>query len=302
MDKQRLLLLVALLVLGFGGIVGLVLWRSQAEQTRRIDKMYSDMAQLNAQKDSLTKNLAEATNTISEVYTQVSMIAGEVAISNTLEKIDNRDYKVQIASKLQKIASMVDGYKAQMRSAETQINFLKQQNARMAEQMKVLEETVARLKDITLKQQKRIEELIAELELTRAERERYKRQALETARALFTTTERLNTAYYIVGTIDELKNKGIIEKKGNVLFLGGAWQPVPGLGDSVQLTSQFTQINIERDNKLPLPFGSVKFISAHNDRFTKLGVGEKGVSPYSLQITNPQKFWAQSKYLIIAEW
>jgi enamine deaminase RidA (YjgF/YER057c/UK114 family) len=300
--KQRLLIFALLLALGIAGIAAIALWRVQADQTRRLDTMYKEISSFNAQKDSLTRNLAEATNVISDVYAQVSMISGEVAVSNTLEKIDNRDYKVQIASKLQRISAMVDGYKAQMQNAEQQIAFLKQQNAAMAGQMKVLEETVARLKDITLKQQMRIEELIKELELTREEREKYKQQAIQTARALFETQERLNTGFYIAGTVEELKSKGIIEKRGSVLFLGGAWQPVSNLADSAHLTEQFKKINVERAGSIPIPFSSYKFLSPHNERLAKVVVGEKGVSPFALKISNPQKFWGQSKYLIIAEW
>lgn len=302
MDKQRILLLVILLLVVIGGITGISLWKVQKDQTQKINTLYNDINVFNAQKDTLTKNLAEATNFISDVYVKVTNIAGEVAVSNSLEKIDNLDYKAQIASKLQDISAMVDSYKAQMQTAEEQIAQMKKQNAALAGQVKVLEETIVRLKDITIKQQERINLLVEELEMTKAEREKYKTQAIEAARALFETKERLNTGYYIVGTIDELKAKGVIEKKGNVLFLGGAWQPVPGIGDSLNLTQLFTKINIEKDKTVPLPFQSYKLVSPHNSNLTKLQAGEVGGSAYKLQIAKPDQFWSQSKFLIIAEW
>jgi archaellum component FlaC len=302
MDRQRILLFAALAFCALSGVVGVALWRTQADQTQRINTLYKEISTFNMQKDSLTRTLAEATGFISDVYQQVSAISGEVAVSNTIENIDKMDYKAQIATKLQRISSTVNNYKAQMQSAEEQLQRMKQQNAALASQVAVLEQTVGRLKTITEQQQQKIQDLLAELEMTRAEREKYKRQAVEAMRSLFETKEKLNTAYYIAGTVDELQKKGIIEKKGTLLFLGGAWQPVANLADSAQLTSQFKQVNIERDTKLNIPFQSYKIISAHNPRFTSVAAGEANVSPYVLRINRPEKFWAQSKYLIVVEW
>lgn len=285
------------------------LWKVQSEQAKKLDESNKQLLAFTAQKDSLTRSLGDATKFISDVYVQVSNISGEVAVSNTLEKIDNLNYKAQIASKLQTISSMVDGYKSQMNNAEHKIALLKQQNIALAGQMNVLEETVIKLKDIVQTQQQRIEELTKELETTRAERERYKAEAMKKAQQLVAkekeleiTTEELNTAYVIVGTIDELSEKGIIEKKGKVLFVGGSWQPVATLSDSSALLSHFKKINITKDLAIPLPFQSYKLISSHNSTYLQQVVGEKGVSPFALKISKPEKFWAQSKFLIIAEY
>jgi predicted nucleic acid-binding Zn-ribbon protein len=294
----------------------IALWKVQSDQARKLDTMNKELVAFSAQKDSLTRNLNEATKFMSDVYVQVSNISGEVAVSRSVENIDNFDYKAQIASKLQTISSMVDGYRNQMQSAELRIAALKRQNIAFAGQIKTLEESVAQMKHVIETQQAQIGKLSDELELTKAERDQYKREALEKARQLVAkneqlvakteqlavTTEQLNTAYYIVGTVDDLSAKGIIEKKGKVLFLGGAWQPVAGLADSANLVSMFKKVNIQKDMSIPLPFQSYKVISAHNPSYIELKVGELGVSPFALKITKPDKFWAQSKFLIVVEW
>lgn len=292
------------------------LWRVRNEQAKKLDEANKQLIEFNAQKDSLTRNLADATKFISDVYVEVSNISGKVAVSNTLEKIDNSNYKAQIAEQLQVIGGMVDDYKSQMQGAEQKIALLKQQNVAYAGQMRVLEETVAQLKGVVKTQQERIIALTDELETTKAERDQYKREALSKAKSLIAkeeelkvtteelteTTSKLNTAYYIAGTVDELSSKGIIEKKGKVLFLGGAWQPVANLSDSSSLLANFKKINIEKEKILLLPFQSYKFISAHNPNFVEMGVGEVGVSPFVLKVNKPDKFWSQSKFLIIVEW
>jgi len=306
---RKILLFVFFLIAAVSAGTSAMLWRVKADQAQKLEVMNREMMAFNQQKDSLTRSLTDATKFISDVYVQVSNISGEVAVSNSLEKIDNLNYKAQIASKLEKIGSMVDGYRTQMNSAEQQIAALKRQNAAFAGQLRVLEETVVRLKDIIQTQQTQIASLNEELELTKAERDRFKREAIEKAKALVAkqeelkeTTEQLNTAYYITGTVDELKAKGIIEKKGSVLIFGGAWQPVAGLGDSTNLVAEFKKINITKETSIPLPYQSYKIVSAHNPALTELKPGEVGVTPYSLKIAKPEKFWAQSKFLIVVEW
>jgi nitrogen fixation-related uncharacterized protein len=320
---RKVLLLVFFAIAAIATGVAISLWRVKSEQAQKLDAINKEILLFNAQKDSLTRDLNDATKFISDVYVQVSAISGEVAISNSMEKIDNLDYKAQIASKLQKINTLVDGYRGQMQSAEQRIALLKRQNMAFAEQIKALEETVVRLKDIIQSQQAHIAKLNDDLELTKAERDRYKREALQTAQALIErnqallatkqklsetstqlseTTLRLNTAYYITGTVNDLSAKGIIEKKGGVLFLGGSWQPVQGLADSVNLVAQFNKIDITQTSSIPLPFQSYKIVSAHNPNLTKIEVGEVGVSPFQLRISKPDKFWAQSKFLIVVEW
>lgn len=313
---RRTLLLIFFAVAAIAVGTSVSLWRVQSDQARKLDAMNKELVAFNAEKDSLTRNLNEATKFMSDVYVQVSNISGEVAVSRSIENIDNFDYKAQIASKLQTISSMVDGYKNQMQSAELRLAALKRQNVAFAGQIKTLEESVTQMKKVIETQQGQISKLSDELELTKAERDRYKREALEKARQLVEkntqlvekteeltkTTEQLNTAYYIVGTVEELRSKGIIEKKGNVLFLGGAWQPVAGLADSANLVGLFKKVNIQKDMSIPLPFQSYKVISAHNPSYIEQKVGDVGVSPFALKITKPEKFWAQSKFLIVVEW
>jgi hypothetical protein len=307
MRKFLLLAFFALAAVASG--TAITLWKVKTDQSRKIEQMNRDLIAFNAQKDSITHSLNDATKFIGDVYVQVSSISGDVAVSNSIEKIDNLDYKAQIASRLQRVSTMVDGYKAQMKGAEDRLTLLKRQNGLYASQVKTLEETVGRLRTIIETQQEQIEKLTDELVMTRAERDRYRREALAKAKALVAKNEqlveavdKLNSAYYIVGTLDELSAKGIIEKRGKVLFVGGAWQPVAGLADSAGLVAQFKKIDIERELELPIPFQSYKLVSAHNPSYVALKSGEPGVTPYALKISRPDRFWAQSKFLIIVEW
>jgi hypothetical protein len=95
-------------------------------------------------------------------------------------------------------------------------------------------------------------------------------------------TTALNTAYYIVGTSKELKDEGIL-KGGKV---------VPNFDKS-----KFTRVDIRNTKEIPLDMKKVKLLSNHPTTAYKLNSDGKMIK--SLQVTDNQAFWSNSKYLIL---
>jgi chromosome segregation ATPase len=105
----------------------------------------------------------------------------------------------------------------------------------------------------------------------------------------------MNTAYYVAGTVDELKSKNIIIKAGGFLgFLGRVNVLSPGLTKSslekidIRETTTFT---LKADIK------KVQLITHHPSGSYEM----KTVDPetVSLMITDAAKFWEGSRYLVI---
>jgi uncharacterized coiled-coil DUF342 family protein len=284
-------------------VIGSLL-KARSDQAKRLEVQGRELVQFSAEKDSISQQLGEATQSITSVYNQVSNIAGAVAVTRTLENIDNLNYKSQVASKLAAISDVVTGYKEQMKATESRINTLKQRNSGYAQKLTVLEQTVTQLKTTIEQQEKRIIELTSELEITRAERDKYKAEALAKAKKLLereeqlaTTQEELSTAYYIIGKTDELSKAGYIEKKGSVLIFGGTWKT----SDSLQVDSKFTKIDTRSTTEIPMTAKNYRVISTHDAKLLRPQPNEAQSSPFTLKITRPERFWAQSKVLIIAE-
>ncbi|TAE28206.1 MAG: hypothetical protein EAZ92_08475 [Candidatus Kapaibacterium sp.] len=280
------------------------LFRARSDQAKKLEVQGRELVAFSAEKDSITQVLADATQSINNVYNQVSNVAGAVAISRTLENIDNVNYKSEVASKLVGISDMVNSYKNQMKTAESRVISLKQRNAGFAQKLVVLEETVKKLQETIAQQEIRITQLSDELNITRAERDRYRADALAKAKSLLAkekeleaTTEELNTAFFIIGKTDDLAKQGYIEKKGSVLIFGGAWKP----SDSLKVDSNFQQINITKTLELPMKSKFYRLVSAHDQRLLAPQPNASEVLPYMLKISKPEKFWAQSKILIITE-
>ena len=104
-------------------------------------------------------------------------------------------------------------------------------------------------------------------------------------------TEKLNLAYYVIGTGKELKQKGITEKEGGFV----------GLGKVTELKKDFnkeyfTKIDVSQTTVIPIGAKKIKILSTHPSSSYKL-VGQKPVE--KLEIINADDFWSVSKYLVI---
>lgn len=100
-----------------------------------------------------------------------------------------------------------------------------------------------------------------------------------------------NTVYYAMGTTKELKNKGVIIKKGGVLGIGGT----EALKSNTN-TSYFTSADMYSLHTIQLFSKLDKIITSHPSGSYTVS-GDKKVD--SLVITNPKLFWSESKYLVI---
>ena len=94
----------------------------------------------------------------------------------------------------------------------------------------------------------------------------------------------LNAAWYVFGTKAELKEQKILED-GDVLR-----------NDSFN-QDYFTKIDIRYDKEIKLYSKSAKLLTNHPSGSYKQTKDNKG--QFVLQITDPEKFWTASKYLVI---
>jgi hypothetical protein len=105
----------------------------------------------------------------------------------------------------------------------------------------------------------------------------------------------LHAAYYIVGKSKELQEAKLIDKQGGLL----------GIGKTAKLSSnfdksKFTCIDYNLTKNISINSNSIKIITSHPSDSYTLNKDMKGDElTTNLVITNPEKFWSVSKYLVI---
>lgn len=94
----------------------------------------------------------------------------------------------------------------------------------------------------------------------------------------------MNTAWFVYGTKSELKEQGIL-KSGDVLKHGDFNK------------DYFTKVDIRQIKHIKTYSKNVRMLTSHPSDSYKLEKDSKGL--YELQITNVQKFWSVSRYLVM---
>jgi DNA repair exonuclease SbcCD ATPase subunit len=104
--------------------------------------------------------------------------------------------------------------------------------------------------------------------------------------------KQINTAYYIIGSYKDLKEKGVISAEGGFL----------GIGKEKILkhdfnTDTFIKIDITKVKEFVLNYKDVKIITNHPSNSYMME--KNGDLIESLKVKDPTSFWGTSKYLVI---
>ncbi len=114
--------------------------------------------------------------------------------------------------------------------------------------------------------------------------------------ALETKTNTINSAHFIAGSEDELRDKAIIEKTGGFLGILGRVNTLNPELDKNQL--QMINIMDKTSFSLNAEKKQIELITNHHPSSYELNVSSAGTS--LLTITDPAEFWKNSKYLVIS--
>ncbi|MDQ3192247.1 MAG: hypothetical protein M3Q58_11705 [Bacteroidota bacterium] len=104
-------------------------------------------------------------------------------------------------------------------------------------------------------------------------------------------TDRINAAFYAIGTSKELREKGVITKEGGFIGIGKATKLMDDFNKNY-----FTSINITETPSLQLFSKNAKLLTNHPK--SSYEITAEGATEV-LIISKPVEFWSVSKYLVI---
>jgi hypothetical protein len=114
-----------------------------------------------------------------------------------------------------------------------------------------------------------------------------------------TLTSEKNTAYYVIGTRDELIKSGVLVEEGHKRLLVVGSRSVAAARDLDP--SKFTRIDRLHDRTINFPAGEYMILSRQNPAFASPFAGSDGRISGGLRIDQPEKFWEASRFLIIVK-
>ena len=252
------------------------------EFVRAFNDIQSNLDSIKLKENIISQN----TNGGTEVQTSArEQITGDInAIYLMLQK--NRDMVASLRAKLKKSESGLAGANIKIAELEKMID-----NLTMSIETKDAE--ISQLKDQLGKLNIKVQDLGNQVTNLNTNVENLSAENKAKQQAIEEKTAALNTAYYVVGTTKELKEKKIIDKSGGFIGIGRS-KTVTEDFDKTYFTkadiTNLTEISIFKKKAVLLtnhPAGSYKFEGADKKTVDKL------------VILDYTEFWSRSKYLVI---
>jgi len=263
---------------------GLAACGTSAETERKL----AELEQVNIQKDSLMQEVAISSRLISDINVE-------------LEKVKVRNNRLQVSSESPMTAS-TDTLMARLKYVVARVSEVEGALSASRQRVKNLtnlsdslrtafDSTVSNLQAVIATQKNTIDFLTDRVNTLTQEN--------------VALRDSLATGYYIVGTRDELKKKGILTEQGGGRVLFVLWRTGKTLQPARNLDPrEFQAIDTRVVTQIPLPSASGEYRVASLQDLSYVAEQRehnKYVATPVLTITSPADFWRTSKFLIIIQ-
>jgi archaellum component FlaC len=218
----------------------------------------------------------------------------QVISKNTLQSQElKNDVREQIDQDIQTINELMDKNKKTINYLSKK---LKESNLKIAEFEKMLAQTTQQIEErdaeiVQLKE--KLTELNFSIETLNAKVDTLTEDNIELTHKVTKQTEVINSAWYAFGTKKELLENGIIDKTGGFLGIGKTTRMKADFDNSY-----FKKIDIMEVKSIDLFAKKAKLITTHPSDSYKLITADNGTVE-KIEISDPNKFWSASKYLVI---
>lgn len=272
--------------------IGMISCETKKEQETVSISTADSLNEVIAQKENELNDMVSTLNEIQDGFRKINEAQGRITIERRQGEQNRREAILQdmqaIQQTMQLNNQLINNLRQQLRestSSNTKLKAtLEETIASMTAQMEELQNQVTDLrkqlaeKDIVINEQaSQIGELKTNVnDLTNENDSR--------ARTISKQDKDLHTAYYVFGTKKELKNENIL-RDGDVLQQGNFNK------------DYFTKIDIRVDKVIKLYSKSATLKTTHP--VGSYSLEKDGNGQYVLRITDAEKFWSVSKYLVI---
>jgi flagellar biosynthesis chaperone FliJ len=246
------------------------------------DRIESNLKKIGQYENMIKGNMTDAESNSSlgpeeRIQNEISMIEQLVNENNNLIASLNG----QIADKDSRLAN----YSKEVKSLQVRIGEYKTNVETLIAEKEALQKNL----DETTLAKNNLQGEVSSLDTEVAQ----KSNVIEEQNARLLDKERqLHTAYYTVGTYKFLRDKNIVEKEGGFLGLNREKTLANGLDNG-----KFQEIDTRNVNEIPVDAKRCEIITGQDPATYSMVYDNDKVS--KIKITDPDKFWGKSKYLVV---
>ncbi len=277
-----------------------------------LEKTLVQVQQISAEKDSLLKDVMQTSQFIADVNTQLATVksrnAGKPTVGKPGEMENNltpAQQREAIKLKVKELTDRLNESESRLSASRKRVADLAGNNTAMTKQLAAFDSTITAFKSIIENQKseiatlnEQVAALTGENTALKADKTQLTAEKTQLTEEKSSLTNERNTVYYVIGTEDELFKKKIITKSGGVIGLGKTALPNSDLNPA-----DFTSIDRTKVTEIAFPRADkpYKIVSRQDVSALEVQPDKGGRIKGGIRITNADKFWAGSKFLILME-
>jgi uncharacterized coiled-coil DUF342 family protein len=278
--------------------------KQQLATVAKVDSLRVDS--LSTVRKELLEEVMTSTQFVNQINTELAKaraIAAKPApqLESTAEMSQVNDQRKAIVARITHLVARLDSVQNRLASTRKRAQELGQKDSALVAQVAEYEKSIADLQASAERQRTQFQATIDSQTVRIASLSKAVDTLNVVRTALTDTVHNLvsekNTAYYIVGTKDELIKKGILAQEGGKRFLlVGSRNIAPARELD---PSAFTKIDRLANRTITLPEGEYKILSRQNPAYVTPQAQKDGKIAGGLTIDQPERFWENSRFLII---
>ncbi len=278
-------------------------WGCNQEKVQELEEENQRLNEAVSRQDSVLNDFLQSFNNIEDNLALIREKENLIALSSNDPELQSVQ-KDRILEDIQLINNLLDENKeiinnlnSKLSRSDVRIKEFNRMVSRLNTQIQEKDSNIVYLKDQLASKDFAIGELNQKLDSVSVtsiqQTARLKEQAQlleEQSQRLDNQQQALNTAYYVVGSSKELIALDVLDKSG---LFGNKKSMSDELSSDV-----FNQIDITEIYSIPLNSKKVDIISSHPVESYVLNENEGSIE--SLEITDPENFWKNTRYLIVS--
>lgn len=270
----------------------------------KLDRTTAERDSLRTGMDSIQSLLAERETSLEEfiesfnaIETNLDSIAMRQQIITTSAGREVKpSQKERINEHIEAINRLVTENKKTIDDLTTRLKRSRNQNAKLEKLIAGLKDEMSRKDEELAQLNARLEELNAQFAQLKTSFDSLSVQHQTSLKSLADESTSRRTAYYLVGRPKELREARVLNKEGGLLGVGRSSVLNPGFDNS-----KFVKIDFAQTLTIPVHSEKIKIITTHpSDSYRLVRDTDDKDLVKTIQITDPEKFWSVSRYLVIS--
>ena len=269
----------------------LMLGSCQEQKTQKPDPLQvlrDSFNEVVSQKDAELSDIMNTLSDIQDGFRLIDETQGKLAVANanpeTMSPQDVRQHIESINNTLRLNKERIAHLEQQLKSSSLASAKLRETIEDMNRQLTEKTQQIAQLEEQLRTKDIKIAEQTEQITNLNQDKEELTKENEQKAQTVAKQDKELNTAWYVFGTKRELKEQHILEN-GDVMKTNNFNK------------DYFTKIDIRVVTSVKLYSKSAELLTSHPAGSYTLD--RDAQKQYTLHITDPQKFWSVSRYLVI---